>query len=315
MALTLAELKKFMDETTNKKLDRVDVRLGQIESSVSGNARRLDEQAVKIQANQASIAEIKAEVDRLREGPLPVPVEAAAAVAPSTPRRSPAEEGDYARARRSLRFWPIPGADKDSLWDAAGVFMGTNLGLKGRLNQTKIEAISRVEIPSGPGVKHEALVRFTDIETRDMVIGAASMLARYIDDNGRPTAGMRIEVPAHLRKDFRLLFKFGQTLRTRHGKGVRRHVKFDDSNGSLFLNVRLPGDDSWSRVSTELARRGLRTREAVNNRDLEARFDLAGPDVDRPRPASVSTMETAPSTSSESGASVWTARRPDSVSS
>ena len=152
-----------------------------------------------------------------------------------------------------------------------------------------IEKISRPDTPSGtgPGVRNEVLVVFKHVETRDSVLGASTKLAAYIDANGRPTAGLRIEVPRRLRSSFTLLYRYGQKLRQRHGAGTRRHVKFDDVDRTIYLNVRLPDDDSWSRVSIELARKGLRTREMMSNEDLERRLDIAGPITTRPRAASL----------------------------
>ena len=31
-------------------------------------------------------------------------------------------------------------------------------------------------------------------------------------------------------------------------------MKFDDLDGSLYMNIKLPGDDSWSKITTETAR-------------------------------------------------------------
>ena len=142
------------------------------------------------------------------------------------------------------------------------------------------------------------------------IYGAATKLAPFIDDSGKPTAGMRIEVPSHLQRDFRILFKFGQTLRAKHGAGTRRHVKFDDVERTLFLNARLPGDDAWSRISVDVAKKGLRARELVSDDEVGRRFDISGPLAQRPRAAS-SSLRQAPTPQP----SAWTTRRPDSISS
>ena len=165
-------------------------------------------------------------------------------------------------------------------------------------------------VPSGPGVNLEVLVLFVDNQSRDLVLGSAAKLAPFIDGDGKPTAGLRIEVPPHLQQEFRLLFKYGQGLRARHGPGTRTHVKFFEEDLSLFLNVRLPDDESWSRVSIEMARRGLKARSRKNEGDLERRLDIAG--TPRPRAASASVTGTAMEGSPEM--SVWTTRRSGSTS-
>ena len=73
-------------------------------------------------------------------------------------------------------------------------------------------------------------------------------------DNGIPTAGLRLEIPEELMGQFRLLSRFGARLRARHGSGTKRHIKFDDLEGALFMNIKLPGDEAWSRVTAETAR-------------------------------------------------------------
>ena len=201
----------------------------------------------------------------------------------------------YLRARKSLRLWPILGNDKQELWTSVGNFLEGNLGLEAQLRDGMVDSVSRVIIPSGPGVSSEALVVFSDSNVRDMVLGAAAKLGPFRDHQGKPTAGMRMEVPPALQQDFRVLFRYGQNLRTRHGIGTRRHVKFDDIARSLFLNVKLPGDEGWSRVNLDIAKRGLRARDVVEVGNLERRLDINGPPVDRPRAASTSSIPPATS--------------------
>ena len=152
-----------------------------------------------------------------------------------------------------------------------------------------------------------ALVVFELAETRDTVVGSSGKLAACVDARGRPTAGIRMEIPRTLRPVFSTLYKFGQQLRARHGEGTRRHVKFDDDGRTLFLNVKLPGDTSWSRVSAEVARRGLKAKQSITDQELERRLDLLGPAslVSRPRTISLSSnaMDTSGSTAAQ-----WTGR-------
>ena len=78
-----------------------------------------------------------------------------------------------------------------------------------------------------------------------------------MDKEGKPTAGIRLKVPLELDNLFRLLHRFGTRLRARHGVGTKRHIKFDDFNGSLFTNIKLPGYSSWTRVTPAMAREDL----------------------------------------------------------
>ena len=293
MAMTMADFRAYMDQNVNKDLRELKNDLGTVRASISalddnvkGNSARLDRQESTIRKNQASISEIKAEMQRIKDNPaLPTLVPQNPSAPPNVP------EAAYQKARRSLWLWPIPGNNQQELWTSARNFLGVNLELEAQLRDGMVEAISRVTIPSGPGVSDEALVLFTDSNVRDMVLGAAAKLAPFRDTMGRPTAGMRIEVPPELQQDFRILFRYGQNLRTRHGLGTRRHVKFDDLTRGLYLNVKLPGDGGWSKVSLDLAKRGLRARDVVEVGNLERRLDINGSPVDRARAASTSFVQ------------------------
>ena len=283
-----------------------------IENTVRGNSRRLDEQAASIRANCDSIAAMRGEIDRMKATGAPRLQDSVQTDPRPVRDNSDKNEADFRRARRSVRLWPVLGNSKEELWSAAGIFLGTNLGMTGKIDKDSIEAITRVTIPSGPGVRDEALVVFADSRTRDMVMGAAAKLAPFTDTEGRPTAGMRIEVPPFLTREFRILFKFGQLLRTRHGPGTRRHVKFDDVESNLYLNAKLPNEPTWSRIPVEVAMRGLRAREARTSEALERRLDAAGSPTERQRSSS---MSAAPmDTAGPAGASAWTTRRTESTS-
>ena len=106
-------------------------------------------------------------------------------------------------------------------------------------------------------MRDEVLIVFNSAETRDTVMMRANQLAGRVDASGAPTAGIRLEVPPELVPTFRLLSRFGARLRARHGEGTKRHIKFDDFNASLYAVVKLPGDQSWTRVSPETARKDL----------------------------------------------------------
>lgn len=78
-------------------------------------------------------------------------------------------------------------------------------------------------------------------------------LAGLIDENLKPTAGVRQEVPDHLRVDFNELLSYGRSLYKTHGQGFKRHVKFDDRNNCLYMDIKLPGGDEWLLVDQKMA--------------------------------------------------------------
>ena len=124
------------------------------------------------------------------------------------------------------------------------------------------------------------IVKFYDKQKRDQVVSSSPYLANRIDKEGKPTAGIRLEVPPELDDTFRLLHRFGSRLCARHGIGTKRHIKFDDFNGSLFTNIKLPGDSSWTRVTPAMTREdlgaSLREENAHTQKRLAAKL-VPGP--------------------------------------
>lgn len=89
-----------------------------------------------------------------------------------------------------------------------------------------------------------------------------------------------MEVPSELLNTFRLLNRFGARRRSTHSAGTNRHIKFNDFSGSLYTNVKLTGDDAWTRVSSDMARSDLEAsvrEEDANNRNRFAQKLLPGP--------------------------------------
>ena len=317
MAMTMAEFKAYMDANTNKRLDSVDGNMKDLSSKFDRIEKTVDQNSRKLSAHDEAIAAIRDDLSKLKDGrpKAPSPLHDRTQCSPgTTPHQlSPDDLRDYLRARRSLRLWPIIGSTRDLLWKAVGEFLFNNLKLDGRIQNPMIEEVTKVVLPSGPRVRDEVLVTFSTDEVRDMVLGQVSNLSPYVDDDRRATAGVRMEVPKRLTQEFRVLFKYGQNLRARHGDGTRRHVKFDDENKSLFLNVKLPGDDSWSKVSPAVARRGLRARQALTDGELERRLDITGPlqPISRPRASSSADQ---PMLAPPTLAAPWNARRSESIS-
>lgn len=292
MAITMKEFEAYMDRNVNKRLDSIDEgqakisdEINRVKETVGTHAKLIDSNSKATERNKTSIAEIREELRSMKQfPPLPQPL------LPDAAPNAPADD-EYDKARRSIRLWPVPGTDKNGLWTSSGDFFRDKLDLESRIYDGMIESIERVALPSGPGAKDEVLVRFVRSEDRDMVVGAASKLAACIDDTGKPTAGIRMEVPRRLQSDFKALFRYGQSLRSRHGPGTRKHVKFCDLDRSLYLNVKLPGDEFWSQISTEVARRGLRSRAAATDGELERRMDINGPHLAPPRPRASSSSQ------------------------
>ena len=278
MALTRDEFLASMRDQTERlttRLDNLDSSihvlkgdLTKVNHSVRANTQRIEGHDVEIKTNRERLTSLEEEVRRSKLPPAAGQLPAAASVWTM-------EEAAYLLARRSLRVWPIPGDTRAETWKATGKFFSDYLQLPD-VTEQMIEKIHKPDVPSGPGTKSEMIVVFKHASTRDSVMGASAKLAPFTDTSGRPTAGLRLEVPPSLRVSFAILYKYGQMLRTRHGQGLRRHVKFDDIDMTLYLNIKLPGDEKWSRVSLEVARRGMKARDKLASDELERRLDMGG---------------------------------------
>ena len=153
-------------------------------------------------------------------------------------------------------MWPIENANENTLWKGVGEFLHKALGIpESDIGPEDIESVTAIPEPryTAGNLNKEALVTFYCPRKRDVVVANSPNLSNLMD-NGVPTAGLRLEIPNELMSQFRLLTRFGTRLRARHGAGTKRHVKFDDIEGSLYMNIKLPGDESWSKVSVETAR-------------------------------------------------------------
>ena len=165
---------------------------------------------------------------------------------------------DYLLAWRSIRLWPVEGDGDKEMWEAVRNFIHDTLRVKdSEVSQDDIASVKRTPDRSSTGVNREVLVTFCDSRKRDLVISHSVNLADMVDTEARPTAGVRLEIPTELMDTFRMLSRSGTRLRARHGRGTKRHIKFDDFQGQLFTNIKFPGDESWTKITPEMARDNL----------------------------------------------------------
>ena len=101
-----------------------------------------------------------------------------------------------------------------------------------------------------------------------------SCLATYVNENGDPTAGLRLEIPSHLLMVHKLLIMYGYNLRNRHGKETRRIIKFNLIEQSLYLSYKLPGSELWHDITPAMAKT---FKEQENQRSLLSFSDSLSP--------------------------------------
>ena len=186
---------------------------------------------------------------------------AAAAPAPTSSRA----DGDswYWRARKCLKVFPIEGKTDDELLFSLDQFVLTKLRIPpGTFNRDDIGFIRRVKSLKRTKIPNEVVVSFNSTDARDLVQSYARNLADCVTEAGKPTAGLRMEIPERLIADFKALEQYGHALKSKHKNGFKRHIKLDDSCLGLYLDVFLPKQAKWIRVDVEHARMDNKRRTA-----------------------------------------------------
>ena len=219
--------------------------------------------------NSEDIAELKNTVQRIENNISGRPSGYAAAAAafprpPSGNGRNESSGGSKEResfllSRKSLRVWPIEGNNEDEIRCATTAFFTQALGANAR--DLGIAKITRVK--SAPrGVAYmEVLVEFTDAYARDDIFARGPSLASYHDDANKPTAGIRLDIPSHLMGAFKTLESLGYKLKKKHGVSFRKHIKYDEFEENLFIQVGVKfenEDVDWTNYNPAEAKEALK---------------------------------------------------------
>lgn len=148
-----------------------------------------------------------------------------------------------------------------------------------KMDREALEDLGQVVIKKqrgrpGASNKEEVIVMFENKDVRDSVKAMGPNLANYGD-----SAGMRLHLPDHLQKDFKVLINLAYDLKTKH-KELRRNVKFDVETLGLFMDMQLTTTGDWKRVYPAQARMALstskNTRSGPINLDDEDLRSLLG---------------------------------------
>ena len=273
-----------MNGTLTKMNEKVGINarnLTRLKNTVTSNALDSDAEFKRLhqkinaqdQERIKSMGELWNEFEKLKELPDPRPGEVNAGGMGTSER-------DFWRARRSIRIWPVQPCDEEDLWRLAAKFVHENLAVtKGGLSSADIEDVKRVRERrrrDDQRVTGELVVTFKEKETRDWVMSHAPNLAPYVDQDMKPTAGIRLEIPAHLSAIFNDFLNYGRFLFTEHGKGLKRYVKFDEKELTLFMEVRLPGANEWLFVDRQMAAEHRRKKQHNNAAHSRAKLNKAG---------------------------------------
>ena len=155
-------------------------------------------------------------------------------------------------------MWPVGGEGED-MKSAVLKFLAN----KPRLGEDVIadaEECHIVRVPmagKGPNqlknqIKHEVVVEFPSVDLRDIVRRSAYNLA------GDRSAGIRLDVPHHLMKNFKALESASYKLKQQY-PSLRRNIKFDDEVCDLVLEFRISEGAGWKRLRPQEAKELQRT--------------------------------------------------------
>ena len=257
--------------------------------SIENNTMEIIKNTKKINEQDARIAKLAESVERLERDQVDarrgLESKVRAVVDKARPSNS---EDEFDRARRSLRLWPIEGKSQKDLYDGVNAFLSNALEIDNCGERVgKIESIVRVEDKESSLVYSEVVAVFPDQASRDFVATRGRKLAGYVNDQNKPTCGMRMEIPQGLMPTFNVLKRYGFYLRRNDG-GCRNNVRFDDFKRSLLLQVKYGNnrDNEWINVYPDEAHEALRSADLKRQsriRPLQSPGD-SPPRKRRPRP-------------------------------
>ena len=244
-----------VDKNLGTKIQVVSSDLESLKRRVADNERGLDRRIESV------VSRINGAGPTNQPGVRPRPISAAPAPGASAQNTSYKEER-YWRARRSLRLWPVKGAD---LKAALSNFLVGPLQMDPEvLNDVPSFEVRRVRATRSK-IEHEVIVVFPDIETRDAVRAAAPKLAGIKD------AGIRLEVPEFLRPSMRSLESTTFLLK-KTNPALKRNLKFDDEVMDLIMDIKLTEDGQWKRIRPSEANEARKGR-ATPSREGSVEMD------------------------------------------
>ena len=197
----------------------------------------------------------------------------------------------YTTSRRSLRLWPIPGTTDQELLDGTVKFILKTLEVPEEdFDVSNIARVRRVRTARTSKTPYEVLVTFDEKFSRDKIAKCAKNLEGYVDPEGYPTAGLKLDYPQFLSSVFRDLEWYGAFLKRSHGRGTKRNIRFDEENQSLIMHVRLPNkENEWLHVTPAMAKAEKEENKAEEEKNT--RRKLKNTTV-RPRPLQLATSRT-----------------------
>ena len=168
------------------------------------------------------------------------------------PNKDQRQEAKFWECRRSLRLWPV----KEATESGVKKFLTEKLSLNESFTEEDMGPITiKRNIEKKPKNSNEVCVIFDTKQIRDTVKAQGPNLANHRED-----AGMRLQIPDNLQKDFKALMSMAYELKQKN-KDLKRNVKFDEESLGLFMDVQMKRDGDWKRIRPSQAHRHLATRQ------------------------------------------------------
>ena len=138
-----------------------------------------------------------------------------------------------------------------------------------------------VQQPSKSKIKNEYIVTFAERESRDTIKSYARNLAR-----AKGEAGLRLDVPEHLKGTHKVLEEHAYSLINLHGKEVKRNIRFDERTENLMMDIKMPQSSRWHNLT---ARQAIEARKIKEEKDIQAiRLAAANRPTDKERTKALS---------------------------
>ena len=235
---SMVELKQKVDSIpTREDFTKIETSVGSIRREVAANTERLDGLSKKQEDEERDfVRNVERVIDKrmayhktTRSGVLALTADEAD------------KEKQFLLARRTMMLWPVNLVETGN---AVRHFIETTLEVPSQITKAlNIVQIERIQQARRSRVQDEVKVVFATSRERDLVQSYAANLAKH---EGK--AGIRMDIPEHLRGLFKLYEAHGANLRQRF-PGLRRSIKFDDTSQSLCMDVRMPEKQKWHRIS------------------------------------------------------------------
>ena len=257
---SMVELKNKVDSIPNRNdFEKMEAGVKSMREEIASNNERLDAIA---HSQDAERKDFVRNVERVIDKRLAYHKTTRSGVL--TPTAAEAEkEKSFLLARRTMLLWPVNMAVAGN---AVRNFLEKTLLIPVvTVNSLNIERVDKVEQSRRSLIENEVRVVFASSRERDIVQSYANNLAKV-----QGKAGIRMELPEHLRGLFKTFEAHGAALRRRY-PGLKRAIKYDDQSQSLCMDVKMPDRAKWHKINEiemrEISRRYSNMQRVVGDEE------------------------------------------------